>query len=196
MLCIYENLNKNIISLLKKTKENYNLNNKTIAQKLESTEAAVSRWLAGKSKPNRKSCEKMVQLFHEVWEPGIVELPPNSHWTGNYYLRVEDLRNPFDTWYDGDFTGEYPESFLRFIKEWEEKGQFKIIKQYNDYKEFKMFSLLEEQNCNTTSEFLHWSSARELVNLIQNGKLNANAFDYQLLGEAVRAQNERGQVSQ
>lgn len=196
MLCIYENLNKNIISLLKKTKENYNLNNKTIAQKIESTEAAVSRWLAGKSKPNRKSCEKMVQLFHEVWEPGIVELPPNSHWTGNYYLRVEDLRNPFDTWYDGDFTGEYPESFLRFIEEWEEKGQFKIIKQYNDYKEFKMFSLLEEQNCNTTSEFLHWSSARELVNLIQNGKLNANAFDYQLLGEAVRAQNERGQVSQ
>lgn len=196
MLCIYDNLNKNILSLLKKTKENYNLNNKTIAQKIGSTEAAVSRWFAGKSKPNSKSCEKIIRLFHEVWEPGIVEFPPCSHWTGNYYMRVEDLRNPFDTWYDGDFTGEEPESFLRFMEEWKEKGQFRIVKQYNDYREFKMFSALEEQNCNTTSEFLHWKPARELVNLIQDGRLNANAFDYQLLGEAVREQDERGQVSQ
>lgn len=196
MLCIYDNLNKNILSLLKKTKENYNLNNKTIAQKIESTEAAVSRWFARKSKPNRKSCEKIIQLFHEIWEPGIIELPPCSHWLGNYYLRVEDLRNPFDTWYDGDFTGEYPESFLHFIEEWEEKGQFRIIKRYEDYKEFKMLSALEEQNCNTTSEFLYSLPAQQVVNLIQDGRLNASAFDYQLLGEAVRAQNERGQVSQ
>lgn len=196
MLCIYDNLNKNILFLLKKTKENYNLNNKIIAQKIESTEAAVSRWFAGKSKPNKKSCEKIIQLFHEIWEPGIIELPPCSHWLGNYYLRVEDLRNPFETWYDGDFTGEEPESFLHFIEEWEEKGQFRIIKHYEDYKEFKMLSALEEQHCNTTSEFLYSSPAQQVVNLIQDGKLNASAFDYQLLGEAVRAQNERGQVSQ
>jgi DNA-binding XRE family transcriptional regulator len=192
MLCVYDNLDKNILSLLKKTKENYNLNNKTIAQKIESTEAAVSRWFAGKSKPNKKSCEKIIQLFHEIWEPGIIELPPCSHWRGNYYLRVEDLRNPFDTWHDGDFTGEYPESFLHFIEEWEEKGQFRIVKRYEDYKEFKIFSALEEQNCNTTSEFLYSLPAQQVVNLIQDGKLNASAFDYQLLGEAVRAQNERG----
>lgn len=192
MLCIYDNLEKNIISLLKKTKENYNLTNKTIAKKIGSTEAAVSRWLADKSKPNNKSCKKIIQLFHEVWEAGIVEFPPCSHWSGNYYMRVEDLRNPFDTWYDGDFTGEEPESFERFIQEWEEKGQFRIIKQYDNYKEFKMFSVREEQNCNTTGEFLHSWSAQQIFNLIQEGKLNTNAFDYQLLGEAARIQNERG----
>lgn len=191
MLCIYDNLNKNIISLLKKTKENYNLSSKIIAQKIGATEAVVSRWLTGKAKPNSKSCEKIVQLFHETWESGIVELPPCSHWLGNYYLRVEDLRNPFDTWYDGDFTGEYPESFLHFIEEWEERGQFRIIKHYKDYKEFKIFSALEEQNCNTTNEFLNSLPAQQVVNLIQNGRLNASAFDYQLLGEALRAQNER-----
>lgn len=191
MLCIYDNLNKNIISLLKKTKENYNLSSKTIAQKIGATEAMVSRWLAGKSKPNSKSCEKIVQLFHETWEPGIVELPPCSHWLGNYYLRVEDLRNPFDTWCDGDFTGEEPESFLHFMKEWEEKEQFRIIKCYEDYKEFKMFSSFEEQNCNTTNELLHNWSAQQIVNLIENGRLNASVVDYQLLGEALRVQNER-----
>ena len=138
----------------------------------------------------------MIQLFHEVWEPGIVELPPCSHWTGNYYLRVEDLRNPFDTWYDGDFTGEEQENFLNFIEEWEEKNQYRVFKHYENYKEFKMLAALEEQNCNTTNDFLHGWPAQQIVDLIQNGKLNSNAFDYQLLGEAVRAQNERGQVSQ
>ena len=191
MLCIYDNLNKNIISLLKKTKKNYDLSSKIIAQKIGATEAVVSRWLTGKAKPNSKSCEKIVQLFHETWESGIIELPPCSHWPINYYLRVEDLRNPFDTWYDGNFTGEDSENFLYLIEEWKRENQFKIIKHYKDYKEFKMLSALEEQNYNTITKFLYNLPAQQFISLIQDGRLNTSAFDYQLLDEALRAQNER-----
>lgn len=187
MLYSYEN----IISLLKKTKKNYDLSSKTIAQKIGATEAVVSRWLTGKAKPNSKSCEKIIQLFHETWESGIIELPPCSHWPINYYLRVEDLRNPFDTWYDGNFTGEDSENFLYLIEEWKRENQFKIIKHYKDYKEFKMLSALEEQNYNTITKFLYNLPAQQFISLIQDGRLNTSAFDYQLLDEALRAQNER-----
>ena len=48
------------IYLLNKFKKNYNFNNKKIAQQIGATEAAVSRWLAGKSKANSMSYHQIL----------------------------------------------------------------------------------------------------------------------------------------
>lgn len=184
------------IYLLNKFKKNYNFNNKKIAQQIGATEAAVSRWFAGKSKANSKSCEKIWSLFREIWIPGIIELPPNSYWSGNYYIRVDDIRNPFETWTDSNYTGYTPEEFESCMKEWKEKGQFKIVQTYNSYDEFLTYSRLKEQDLNDTREFLSNMSARRLLSLIKQGRLNPEFIDIEMLAQALKEQNERGQVSQ
>ena len=66
MLCIYDNLNKNILSLLKKTKENYNLNNKIIAQKINPLK---QQFLVGSQEnlnPIGKAAKKLFNCFMKL----------------------------------------------------------------------------------------------------------------------------------
>lgn len=82
------------------------------------------------------------------------------------------------------------------MKEWKEKGQFKIVQTYNSYDEFLTYSRLKEQDLNDTREFLSNMSARRLLSLIKQGRLNPEFIDIEMLAQALEEQNERGQVSQ
>lgn len=182
MLYVYDN----IISLLKKTKENYNLSSKTIAQKIGATEAVVSRWLTGKAKPNSRSCEKIVQLLRETWVPGIVKLPPVEFWENDYYMRVEDIKNPFETWANGFFAQKDSQQFNAALSLWKEKNKYEVIRTYQSYSHFYEDSYRDENTYNNIEFLLIFSSPSDISYAFKTGELKKINFNMEIVKEALQ----------
>lgn len=141
-----------VIHYLKKTIENYNLKNKEISEATGITAALISNYVNNIRLPNKKNREKIWDYLHSIWQPGIVKLPENEHWTAPYYIPVEDVKNPFESWYDCGYHGNEPEDFEKWMTLWEENGEFKIVSLYENYKEFRAKRNLDGVRYNSIRE--------------------------------------------
>ena len=154
MINVYDTTNIEI-KYLQSLKKNHNLTSRQIAEKLETTEAAVSRWFTGKSTPTNKSKEKIYNLLREKWRPGIVRfLATEEVWGGPYFLRVRDILAPYDTWIDVGWSGNEPEIHPFMIEKWEKKwgDNYQVMKEYPNYETFCKESYRDESIYNCTQE--------------------------------------------
>lgn len=189
MLYIEKNSSQHIIHLIKELKENYNLNNKQLSHQLETGETQISRWLNEQAKPNKTKTQKIWDLFLRTWQPGILKLPSNSHWSCEYFVEVMDIKNPFETFIFDNYYENGFNSFLAMIKECENLS-WEIYRTYEpNYIPHIHHTVL---NLNTTMCFINCFLDFETVEdaLIKHPGLNPAAFDYQLIKEK-RNENTR-----
>lgn len=130
------NAEKQINHYLSKTAKNYNLQNREIARRAQISEVSISKYINNNETPYSKTRKKLWNCLHEIWQAGIIRLPPNDFWNDVYYLPVADIKNPFETWFDCGYHGSEPEEFEKVMKEWEEKGIFEIINLYDSYNDY------------------------------------------------------------
>ena len=182
MLYIEKNSSQHIIHLIKKLKENYNLNNRQLAHELETGETQISRWLNGQAEPNKTKTQKIWDLFLRTWQPGILKLSPNSHWNCEYFVEVMDIKNPFETFvFDNDYENGF-DTFLIMLQECE-KLPWEIYRTYEpDFVPCIHHIVL---NLNTTMCFINCFLNFETLEdaFIHYKGLNPGAFDYQLIKE-------------
>lgn len=180
-----KNYKQNTIHFLQKTKENYSLSSKQIAREIGATEASISRWLNGQTKPSNQKIEDIWAFFEKIWIKGIICLPKNSQWNGDFFVQVADIKNPFETFDLYEFFESGPQQFLEMIKECESLTNGKPII-YRTFSTESVF-LIEDvtRKLNTTMEFRDcFTKFDNLEDCFTYFKgLNPGAFDYQLIKE-------------
>jgi len=65
--------------------------------------------------------EDIYILFSKYCIPGIIRLPKNKHWLASFFIRVDDIKNPYASWIDDNWTGDTPENFAKWMKDWEKE---------------------------------------------------------------------------
>lgn len=124
------------INWLKNFKQDYNWNNKQIAQHLQTTEATVSNWLNGHALPQDQYARGIINLIEENSIPGIIRIPKNQHWNDSLFVRVQDVKNPYVSYYDDDQIGEDHETFMQWMQEWQQEfPNPTIYRQYTSYQD-------------------------------------------------------------
>ena len=182
-----------IIELLKDFKENYNFTSKEIAQKLHTTESTVSNWLSGKALPSPTKAKSICKLLDTICIPGIVRIPKNEHWNTTYFLRVIDIKNPYMTWVDDQFSGEEPESFSKWVKDWSIAfPNPTVYRQYAPTSQGRVQCQYDALNLLTTISFkdcfIGHSSLEEVFNTYKG--LNPSGFDYKLIRDLMSGEDD------
>lgn len=99
---------KLIIKRLVQFKQDYNFTGKEIAKKLNTTEAAVSHWFCGDTLPRANKVKDIYKLFEKYCIPGIIKIPQNKHWATWFFVQVDDIKNPYESWHTDNTFGEAP----------------------------------------------------------------------------------------
>lgn len=187
---MYNNIKENTIHFLKKLKENYDYTNRMIAAELDISEVLISNWLAGKSNPNKTNQEKIWNLFHKVWISGIIKFPTCTYWNYPLYLRVADLRNPFETWEDYIYSLDY---FNKMLEEYKNISPDPIvIRAFHNFGEYKTKSAEIVNSYNLTTQLLTKLKPLEIYGLVVEGELAREDINFNLLAEAIDKENEAG----
>ena len=180
-----KNYKQNTIHFLQKTKENYSLSSKQIAREIGATEASISRWLNGQTKPSNQKIEDIWSFFSRTWIKGIICLPQNSQWGINFFVQVADVKNPFETFYLDKLFENGPKKFIEMVAECEEitNGRPTIYRTFTTESEY----LIEDvtRKLNVTMAFHDcFTQFNNLEDCFAHFKgLNPGAFDYQLIKE-------------
>lgn len=177
---------KKIIERLAQFKWDYNFTSKQIAEKLQTTEAAVSNWFNGNNVPRKEKIENIYKLFNKYCIPGIIRLPKNEHWLTSLFIRVDDIKNPYASWIDDEQTGIEPETFAQWMKDWEK--QFPnptIYRQYSSDATGRAKCHLDLLNLNTTIEHKDYFIGYD--NLMQAVQANHIQRLYEYDSELVQA---------
>lgn len=180
-----KNYKQNTIHFLQKTRENYSLSSKQIAREIGATEASISRWLNGQTKPSNQKIEDIWAFFNRTWIKGIVCLPSNSQWKVNFFIQVADVKNPFETFYLFRLFENGPKKFIEMVAECEELTNGKPIIYRTFTTESEYFIEDVTRKLNTTMEFRDcFTKFDNLEDCFTHFKgLNPGAFDYQLIKE-------------
>ena len=150
---------------------------------LQTTEAAVSNWFNGNSVPRKEKIINIYRLFNKYCIPGIIRLPKNEHWSASFFIRVDDIKNPYGSWIDDEWTGLEPEEFARCMKDWEK--QFPnptIYRQYTPDAAGRAKCHLDLLNLNTTIEHKDYFIGYDnLMQAIQINQIHClHEYDYEL----------------
>lgn len=161
---------KKVIARLKQFKQDYNFTSKEIAKELNTTEAAVSHWFNGDTLPHANKVEDIYTLFSKHCIPGIIRLPKNKHWLASIFIRVDDIKNPYASWIDDNWTGELPENFAKWIKDWEKEFPNPVIyRQYSPDAVGRAKCHLDLLKLNTTIEhkkyFIGYDSLAQAIQI-------------------------------
>lgn len=142
-----------VIKRLVRFKEDYNFTSKQIAEELNTTESAVSNWFNGNSLPRLEKVRNIYKLFDKYCIPGIIRFPANKHWLATFFLQVRDIKNPYASWIDNEWSGESPEIFAKWVKDWEKQFPDPMIyRQYEPGAAGQAKCNLDTLNLNTTIE--------------------------------------------
>ena len=181
-----------LIQRLAQFKINYNFTSRQLAQKIETTEAALSNWFRGHSLPRPEKVTRIKKLFKQYCIPGIIRLPKNSHWSASFFIRVEDIKDPYNTWVDDGWTGETPTTFSQWMSEWAITFPNPTI--YRQYLPMTDPAIchLDLLNLNTTIQFrdcfIGHSSLEEIFSLYKG--LCPSSFDYSLINKMMRGEDD------
>lgn len=184
---------KPIIQRLKNFKINYNYTSKQIAQELNTTEAAVSHWFSGDSFPRADKIDDILKFLEKHCIPGIIRIPKNKHWLASFFLRVEDINDPYHSWIDDNISGEYPEAFSKWVKDWEQQFPSPVkYRSYDPTPQGRAQCHLDTLNLNTTIHFRdNFKDYTDLISVFQNHKgLNLQAFDYILMKNIISGEDD------
>ena len=171
---------EHVIKRLMQFNQDYNFTGKEIAKKLNTTEAAVSHWFCGDTLPRTNKVKDIYKLFEKYCIPGIIKIPQNKHWTAWFFVQVDDIKNPYESYHTDNTFGEAPAQFALWIKDWKEEFPApEIYRQYEAGPHGRTVAHLECMNLNTTIEFRNYFIG---CPSIQEAYLNLNpsCFDYML----------------
>ena len=184
---------KKVIKRLAQFKQDYNFTSKQIAEELQTTEAAVSHWFNEDSLPRTNKIEDIYKLFNKYCIPGVIKIPKNKHWLACFFIQVDDVKNPYESWREDKVSGESPETFTQWITDW--KKDFptpEIYRQYEPGTWGRSLAHLDYLNLNTTIEyrncFIGHSSLEETFSHYVG--LNPRAFDYELIEALMRGETD------
>ena len=182
---------KKVIKRLAQFKQDYNFTSKQIAEKLQTTESAVSHWFNEDSLPRANKVEDIYKLFENYCIPGIIKIPKNKHWSAWFFIQVDDIKNPYGSWCEDRFSGEDPQDFSKWIEDWKKEFPHpEVYRQYEPGNWGRSRAHLDYLNLNTTIEFREYfighSSLQEVFSIYKG--MNPSAFDYQLVEALMRGE--------
>ena len=182
---------KKIIKRLAQFKQDYNFTSKQIAEELQTTEVAISHWFNGDSLPRMNKVEDIYKLFNKYCIPGVVKIPKNKHWLAWFFVQVDDIKNPYESWCEDTMSGEDPQDFSKWIKDWQKEfPNPEIYRQYEPGSWGRSMAHLDYLNLNTTIEFrecfIGYSTLQEVFSTYKG--INPRAFDYELVEALMRGE--------
>ena len=140
-----------LLATLQKTKEDYHLTNRAIAQALGTTDATVSNWLNQKQLISNTWHDRVEEYIAKTWQPALLCIAPIDKEKRCVFYLVGSKHDPWYTWihsFMGESEQDAQDELDELIK-WERacrtgKAKIHIVKEYANLQEASKIGRDEE----------------------------------------------------